>query len=547
MAYVDPGTFGTPAPGTIAKSAWADAVQTDIRLFGNYVYVPPGSNSTGITTAAAAASASLQAIYFPPGTYTINTAITLTDVSIICDPGAIVNVPSSLGSGVAAITLASASSFQMVIQNLNLVGPGSPVLGTKTANCDGIKVGGTAKPIFLGGRVQQFDSGVVWANTPGQITHINQDINNNYYGIYCTNNGSGYRIYGGFVDGNSFANIATPATVGISSLTLDQVHMGHAPFGIYQEAGTPVVNGIFLQEVKMDFARLEAIGNGAVYSAATVSGSNTAQFADIRIINPGFSWSNTYKLGGQSQAYAINVPYTTRDIYVEDTVNVFTAGTTGVFFTQQAAHNAWTRISPSAAIGDLVVGSGGGAINYFLASRQQAASDFAYVSGQMYAPAGTRTTGTRPNGFMTCMPFQVETSHTFTAINCEVTSAGSAGALIRLGVYAMASTGVPGALVLDAGTVSGTGTGLQTISGLTLNLPAGWYHLAALIEGSPATVPTMRVVGGGNVVPGMATFVGSGLNSGTAWANGSAGTGGLPNPSSASSPTDIGIVVGLTA
>jgi hypothetical protein len=67
-----------------------------------------------------------------------------------------------------------------------------------------------------------------------------------------------------------------------------------------------------------------------------------------------------------------------------------------------------------------------------------------------------------------------------------VTVAGSAGALIRLGIYDLA-----GNLIIDAGTVDASVTGDLEIS-ISQPVDAGWYLLAAVRQGSAATGPTIR-------------------------------------------------------
>jgi hypothetical protein len=78
---------------------------------------------------------------------------------------------------------------------------------------------------------------------------------------------------------------------------------------------------------------------------------------------------------------------------------------------------------------------------------------------------------------------------TINEIGARVTVAGSAGALIRLGVYSL--DGLDGALVWDAGTIDGTSATTQTITGGTATITAGWYLLGGGCQGDPATRPTI--------------------------------------------------------
>ena len=85
------------------------------------------------------------------------------------------------------------------------------------------------------------------------------------------------------------------------------------------------------------------------------------------------------------------------------------------------------------------------------------------------------------------LPIIVPSKYTYTGILCNVASA-LAGITGRMGVYAW-SGGGPGALLLDAGTVSLATTGAKEIV-ISLTLDAGWYFLAFTADG----VATMRTV-----------------------------------------------------
>lgn len=78
------------------------------------------------------------------------------------------------------------------------------------------------------------------------------------------------------------------------------------------------------------------------------------------------------------------------------------------------------------------------------------------------------------------------------SISLEVTSAGSAGAVIRLGAYLATDSG-GGSLLFDAGTVDATTTGVKTIS-VTQTLPRGRILLVAACQGAAATRPSIRIL-----------------------------------------------------
>lgn len=74
----------------------------------------------------------------------------------------------------------------------------------------------------------------------------------------------------------------------------------------------------------------------------------------------------------------------------------------------------------------------------------------------------------------------------FDRISVLSTLAGSAGAVVRLGIYSSDAGGQPDALVFDAGTVDGTQTGVLTIT-ISQTLQPGNYWLAAAVQGGAGT------------------------------------------------------------
>ena len=107
-------------------------------------------------------------------------------------------------------------------------------------------------------------------------------------------------------------------------------------------------------------------------------------------------------------------------------------------------------------------------------------------------------------------PFAVKQTQTFTAIGIEVTTASGAGTLIRLGIYNVAN-GVPTSLVLDAGTVAASSTGIKEIT-ISQSLSQGLYALVAVSD----STPTVRVAG--SITASLITnFLGVSALDGTNW------------------------------
>jgi len=110
-----------------------------------------------------------------------------------------------------------------------------------------------------------------------------------------------------------------------------------------------------------------------------------------------------------------------------------------------------------------------------------------FVSGQYYShfAGGGSSTGSLSANTLIGVPIFIGGSQAVTEIGIEVTGAGAGGTVIRLGIYSD-SGGVPGSLLLDAGTVAADSAAVKTIA-ITQTLDPGWYFLA-LNTDSAATV-----------------------------------------------------------
>lgn len=128
-------------------------------------------------------------------------------------------------------------------------------------------------------------------------------------------------------------------------------------------------------------------------------------------------------------------------------------------------------------------------------------------------------------GSMVASPFPVDKSCTADRIGMSVTTGGSAGALVRLGIYADAN-GRPGALVLDAGTIDGTSATYQELT-ISAALSPGMYWLAAVCQ---VAFCTWRVSAGLTFGSKITTNPANLIQFGHVGFTQSSVTGGLPNP-----------------
>lgn len=118
------------------------------------------------------------------------------------------------------------------------------------------------------------------------------------------------------------------------------------------------------------------------------------------------------------------------------------------------------------------------------------------VSGQYSFPWGglPASSTTFTSGEFRCYPVYIGPGAALERINVEVTVVGDASSTARPGIYKDNGSWVPGALVLDAGTVATTSTGVLEITlGSPLTLTPGWYWVGA-VTNFPTTAPTVKTL-----------------------------------------------------
>jgi hypothetical protein len=130
-----------------------------------------------------------------------------------------------------------------------------------------------------------------------------------------------------------------------------------------------------------------------------------------------------------------------------------------------------------------------------------------FKSGRYYSPNYNNTfaTGATTLEQLRCVPFVVGRTTTFDRIAIEVTTAG-AGGTVRLGIYSD-TDGIPGEVVLDAGTVVTSALGVKEII-IDQELSPGLYWLAAVPQNGVA--PSIYcVTAAGNFYVGHTSFPGA--------------------------------------
>jgi hypothetical protein len=114
------------------------------------------------------------------------------------------------------------------------------------------------------------------------------------------------------------------------------------------------------------------------------------------------------------------------------------------------------------------------------------------ADGFWYPPATLTTTNYPANGDFRCWRLMLPPCR-IVSLCVEVTTAGSASALGRLGAYTEGADGVPESLAFDAGTVAANSTGAKRAVLATPYVHGGgplWVGCA--VQGAPTTVPTWR-------------------------------------------------------
>ena len=112
------------------------------------------------------------------------------------------------------------------------------------------------------------------------------------------------------------------------------------------------------------------------------------------------------------------------------------------------------------------------------------------AAGQYFRSTGNQTAVAATASRLCYLPVEFGAPLTIDRLGVSITTAG-AGSTVRLGIYASAANGYPGALLLDAGTIDSSTTGLKEIT-MSLAVRAGRYWLAAAAQGG--TPPSTRIV-----------------------------------------------------
>jgi hypothetical protein len=170
-----------------------------------------------------------------------------------------------------------------------------------------------------------------------------------------------------------------------------------------------------------------------------------------------------------------------------------------------------TNDVPNLIATNFLASSGTASATTFLRGDQAWAAPEA-IAPAFIAPAGVKSygiPGLRPTGTGTPAqsqdrlnyePWFLESTATLDRIAVEVTTAGTAGKLLRMGIYNANTSWTPTSLVVDAGTVAVDATGIQAAT-INVTLPPGRY-ICAWVLPTGGTAPVLRqVIGTVNSFP----------------------------------------------
>jgi hypothetical protein len=123
---------------------------------------------------------------------------------------------------------------------------------------------------------------------------------------------------------------------------------------------------------------------------------------------------------------------------------------------------------------------------------------------------GSTTINTLGTGALRLVSWQVPRTLSLSALAAEVTTIGDVGSKFRIALYADSGSGLPGALVVDAGQIAGDSATVQSLS-VSVTLQPGVYWIGGAVQSVTTTQITMRAVN--NWVPPVPVLLGTSLPS----------------------------------
>ena len=318
-------------PSTDTPLSAAALVDLETRLMGQSVSPrffdgdPTGTtDSTSAIASAISLAESRGTALLLDGMFKCSSSLTINGIDIQAGGrGCGITWSSDLGSGNSGLVVEDTTgSGNALVINGAFIGPGTGYTpGVSPAAMGGVEIVGNAKGFLSNGTTQGFRSGVIWGNAVGHITLNHWNSTGNFYGIYCTQLSSDYFVIDSLINGNSRANLACPATVGMSALQVIRSHWGLAPFGFLMESGdigdtfTP-----FMSDCILNQCRLEGMGNGVIVSLADFNSGSKANTGGLRLIDSGSNFYSGAYDSSMTTEYIFDLGVITGLITLEQTI-----------------------------------------------------------------------------------------------------------------------------------------------------------------------------------------------------------------------------------
>lgn len=405
MSYVDPSTFGTPVPGGIIKSAWGDAVQTDVQGFhamlGSVVYLADpqfGAHLDGATddsTAFAAAMAATPAggtLVLPAKPILLNSniatsrGITFQGSGFYCNQDGVFgaagwapsNYNGSIGFGGTVVFLMGATSgagltlgppsgqhYPCRIRDLLLVGPGTGtgtgLLGQNFTVADlgaNIRVANFSNNIVIN-NIESFSAGSFKSSAAGNvgITFTNSGGNNSVCNGWGSrwSAGTGLSVSGSLaLSLNAFelqANTGAVASIGGSETVLGP--------GSYCE-NTAATSGITIPAA----STVMFVGLYLATASDTVTNNGSLTFVNVKDNTVSIINNSLLCIYGSTSA-APTGPGTTCFFFPGQPLNLTTADVSisaGKRYKLNGPADSTSAILRDVGTGDTVVGAGSGLV-----------------------------------------------------------------------------------------------------------------------------------------------------------------------------------------
>lgn len=279
--------------------------------------------------------------------------------------------------------------------------------------------------------------------------------------------------------------------------------------------------------------------NGSVASIVTViTGATTLSGSHSQILA---SAAAPYSITLPSAVGATGRRYTI--VKTDNNANVITLATTSA----QTINGVTTYVGLNRQYARVTVVSDGANWVIVTGDDPLSLSGHRLISGYYFVPDGPRGTSGMIANQEWAVPVRIGKAGTLDRMGVDITIAGTAGTVIRLGIRASTADGRPGTLLLDAGTVAGDAVATPELT-ISQYIPQpGVYWLSATPQVTGGTLPTIRGVVSNEAPVGSPTLAGALGASVTAGYSATGVTGALPGTYTVNARLGFGPLIAVRA